>query len=100
MWQGPWHCFPQSPAEWADGRLESQGCSCSGGVPEQVSSAACKIATSHHLQHVRSVQCMQAELLAEEAAERTKAEAKAADKAAKKQAKAAKGESDRSGMCI
>ena len=57
--------------------------------------------TSHHLlQHLCSVQCVQAELLAEEAAERNKAEAKAAEKAAKKQAKAAKGESDRSGMFI
>lgn len=49
--------------------------------------------TPHHLlQHVRSVECVQAELLAEEAAERNKAEAKAAEKAAKKQAKAAKGD--------
>ncbi len=46
----------------------------------------------HLLQHVRSVECVQAELLAEEAAERNKAEAKAAEKAAKKQAKAAKGD--------
>ena len=59
------------------------------------------VKTPHHLlQHVCSVQCVQAELLAEEAAERNKAEAKAAEKAAKKQAKAAKGESDKRCMCI
>ena len=93
MWQGPWHCFPLCAL--LSGQL--------AGLRGRAAPAATECLSKSQVQPARlphpSVQCVQAELLAEEAAERNKAEAKAADKAAKKQAKAAKGESDRSGMC-